>query len=79
MKFKESFSKDQVQGKILKKMEKGRPVEFIPNNFQSHLELHTKIVGDSIVDNLCIDNCRTISLPVGRVEEVYEILDTVKS
>ena len=79
MKFKESFSKDQFQGKILKKTEKGRNIEFILNNFQSRLELHTKIVGDSIVDNLCIDNCRTISLPGGRVEDVNEILDTVKS
>ena len=78
-KFKQSFSKNQVQGKILKKPENGRSLEFILYNFQSHLELHTVIVGGSIVDNLCIDNCLTISLSGGSVEEFYEILDTVKS
>ena len=78
-KSKQSFSKDQVQGKILKKPENERSLEFILNNFQSHLELHTVIVGDSIVDNICIDNCLTIPLSGGRVEEFYEILDTVKS
>ena len=55
-------------------MEKGRPIEFILKILQSYLQLHTVIVGDSIVDNLCIDKCRTISLLGGRLKDSVRLI-----
>ena len=49
--------------------------------FQNHnsKEVHTAIIGDSIVNGICIDSCSVLSLSGGRINDFYEILPTLKS
>ena len=77
-KFKPSFSKQQIQGRLWKEIN-GRKLEFLYNNFDYEKKINTAIVGDSIVDSLCVDGCVSLSLSGGRVEQFYALLDTLES
>ena len=77
-KFKPSFSKQQIQGRLWKEIN-GQKLEFLYNNFDNEKKINTAIVGDSIVDSLCVDACVSLSLSGGRVEQFYALLDTLES
>ena len=76
---KETFSKSQVQGKIVKSKPEGRSLEFFYCNFSNSKEVHTAIIRDSIVNGICIDSCSVLSLSGGRINDFYDILTTLKS
>ena len=78
-KFKETFSPAQIQGKIVKAKADGRSLEFIYCNFSNEKEVHTAIIGDSIVNGVCIDSCSVFSLSGGKFNDFYELLPTMKS
>ena len=78
-KFKETFSPAQIQGKIVKAKAGGRSLEFIYCNFSNEKEVHTAIIGDSIVNGVCIDSCSVFSVSGGKVNDFYELLPTMKS
>ena len=77
-KFKPSFWKQQIQGRLWKEIN-GQKLEFLYNNFDNEKKINTAIVGDSIVDSLCVDGCVSLSLSGGRVEQFYALLDTLES
>ena len=76
--FKPAFSKSHVQRRIFKESSSG-PVEFIYNNFSNEETVPTAVVGDSIVDSLCVNNCSIFSLSGGRVDQFFILLDTLAS
>ena len=78
-KFKPAFSPAQVQGRIIKQPTTGRQLEFLFSNFANEEKVHTAIIGDSIVDNLCVNNCIVYSLSGGVVSEFHALLDTLTS
>ena len=77
-KMKPAFSESQEQFRLVKEATGGN-LEFLCNNFSNFEKLHTAVVGDSIVDSLCVDNCAVFSLSGGRVAQFYYLLDTLNS
>ena len=77
-KMKPAFSESQEQFRLVKEAT-GGDLEFLCNNFSNFEKLHTAVVGDSIVDSLCVDNCAVFSLSGGRVAQFYSLLDTLVS
>ena len=54
-------------------------MQFLCNNFSNFKQLHTAVVGNSIVDFLCVDKRAVFSLSGGRVAQFYSLLDTLVS
>ena len=77
-KFKPLYSLSQEHGRIVKNSDSGKTFEFIYNNFSNNENIHTAIVGDSIFDNICIDNCVTFSLSAGKIDDFFFLFDTLK-
>ena len=78
-KFKTTFSPVQNQDRCSTKnilTSSGKTLRFLFNKFGNDLETHTAVVGDSIVDSLCVDNCVVYSLSGGKVEDFAYLLDT---
>ena len=76
-KFKPAISPVQHQDRLNKLTSSGKTLQFLFNNFGNDLETHTAVVGDSIVDSLCVDNCVVYSLSGGKVEDFVYLLDTL--
>ena len=57
--FKETFSTQQLQGRIKKETVRGKSKEFLYTNFVNEVAVETALVGDSIVDNVCLNGCST--------------------
>ena len=76
-KFKPAVSPVQHQDRLNKLTSSGRTLQFLFNNFGNDLETHTAVVGDSIVDSLCVDHCVVYSLSGGKVEDFAYLLDTL--
>ena len=77
--FKETFSAQQLQGRIKKETVRGSGKEFLYTNFLNEVAVETALVGDSIVDNICLNGCSTFSLSGGVVNDLYDLLPTMKS
>ena len=77
--FKETFSAQQLQGRIKKETVRGKSREFLYTNFVNEVAVETALVGDSIVDNICLNGCSTFSLSGGVVNDFYDLLPTMKS
>ena len=52
--------------------------QVIYNNFANNLEVHTAILGDSIVDSLCMDNCVAFSISGGLETDFKHIAEMCK-
>ena len=78
-KFKPLYSTSQEHGRIIKKSDSGKTFEFIYNKFSNNENIHTAFVGDSIFDNICIDNCVKFSLFGGKIDDFFFLFDTLKS
>ena len=78
-KFKPLYSTSQEHGRIIKKSDSGKTFEFIYNNFRNNENIHTYIVGESILDNICTDNCVPFSLSGGKIEDFFFLFVTLKS
>ena len=78
-KFKHLYSTSKEHERIIKRSDSGKTFEFIYNNFRNNENIHTDIVGDSIFDNICIDNCVTFSITGGKIDDFFCLFDTLKS
>ena len=76
--FKETFRAQQLQGRIKKETVRGKSKEFLYTNFVNEVAVGTALVGDSIVDNICLNGCSTFSLSGGVVNDFYGLLPTMK-
>ena len=77
--FKPAFSEAQFQGRLTKLGTHGRTREFIYNDFCNEIGVTTALIGDSIVDNICLNGCFTYSLSGGHINDFFYLLPTLKS
>ena len=75
---KPRFSPVQQQGRIKRETDRGT-IEFLHSNFANELEINTAVVGDSILNGICINNCVVYSLPGGVIADFHELLPTLQS
>ena len=61
------FANHQQHGRLVKDNIDGTTTEFIYNNFVDEEEVHTAIVGVSIFDSICVQNCVAYSLSGGKL------------
>ena len=74
--FKPLFSPDQQQGRIKRETPRGT-LEFLFSIFSNDIEIQTAVVGDSILNGICIDHCVVYSLPCGVINNFFELLPTL--
>ena len=77
--FKETFSAQQLQGRIKKETVRGKTKGFLCTNFVNEIAVETALIGYSIVDNNGLNGCSTFSLFGGVVNDFYGLLPTMKS
>ena len=73
-KLKPAFSEAQEQARVVKIDSNGRIREFLVTNFCNEISVSTVLLGDSIVDNICLNGCVTYSLGGGCVKYFEQIL-----
>ena len=79
-KFKEAFSSYQAQGRIIKTgTSNDRTSEILYTNFVNEFPVDTALVGDCIVDNVCMNGVLTFSRGGGIISDFYSFIPTLKS
>ena len=73
-KLKPAFFEAQEQARVVKIDSNGRIREFLVTNFCNEISVSRVLLGDSIVDNICLNGCVTYSLRGGCVKDFEQIL-----